>query len=273
MGMNRFLSDKEWRTLQQKGIVKHPPRKFKKGQKNKWLLNLLKIIGWSQSQLAESVGVSTFVIANVASGRSPLKQRLAQKIYVATGASAWTYFRGLDQVFDPTGEPYTRATFDYWRKRFSDADEIRLARFYNYASETLHLLLLASAKSIWKNRLAAIEQSFLDWCMDSYKFFRLEGEVSEILKERKSISEMTMSYGNWRSPEMEGQRAFYEFEDDSTKPDEELATFRVETWPGWSPCGNMQRPPDGIKKTVWTGLKQKPADKKTASRQQQSSRT
>ena len=71
--------------------------------------------------------------------------------------------------------------------------------------------------------------------------------LDEILKsERKYIKERTMSYGDWRRPEMHGDRHFYEFKDDSRKLDSELLTLRVKAHAGFSICGNMKVPEGGI---------------------------
>ena len=243
-----FLTKIDIKDLQRDGIKTWPPRKFVRGQKNKWLSSLLKTIRRSQKQLAAMVGVTPNTIANVMTGRSPLNQKLAQKIYVATGAYHWPYFRGDDKVYALDGTTYSKAEFENWLKNYSDSDEKRVGEFFNYASDTLQVLLNGAARCKLKNHLPALRQSFLDWCVESYKNFDLEKPIKEFLEGRKYIQELTMNYQHWRDPHPVNVSLArrYEFKDDPRKLDHENLTLRYETRPGFFACGNMKKPPGGI---------------------------
>jgi hypothetical protein len=98
-----------------------------------------------------------------------------------------------------------------------------------------------------KNHLPALELSFHFWCAEAVKNFQLRPTLDEILKsERKYICERTMNYRDWRCPEMDGYRSFYQFKDNPIKSDVDLLTLRVEAHAGWSICGDMKVPEGGI---------------------------
>jgi len=247
---NRRAIQQKARELKKQGITLWKKRKFKRGEENKYISDLLKIIGRSQQQLAAMVGVSPNIIANVKSGRSPLKPELAQKIYVATGAWHVPYFRqhrGDDRLLSIYETPYTKATFEHWRKNYGRADQKSINEFFEYASDTLFVMLTAAGKCKLKNHLPALRQSFWDWCVKSYKFFQLEKPIDEVLKERKFIDELTMNYGDWRQNDLMGWREYYEFKDDKRKHNDENLTLRIEAHPGFRPCSDMKPPKNGIK--------------------------
>jgi transcriptional regulator with XRE-family HTH domain len=245
----RWKLTADQKELKKAGVKFYPPRKWKQGQKNTWLAKLREIIGKSQVQFAAMLGEEPKTIINIENGRTRLDGILAHKIQGATGVSAWQYMRGKNRPLDFSGKsPYTRAHFDYWKKVHSDNDEKSINRYAELASDTLLLMLRAAKKcGTPKNHLPALELSFYFWCAEAVKNFQLKPSLDEILKsERKYIKERTMSYHDWRRAEMSGDRNFYEFKDDPKKSDDELLTLRVEAHAGWSICGDMKVPTDGI---------------------------
>lgn len=243
--------EKEFRAIEKKGGVKiYPPRKWNQGEKNTWLKKLRQIIGRSQVQFAAMLGEEPKTIINIENGRTRLDGTLASKIQAATGVSAWLYLRGKNRPLDFSGKsPYTRAHFDYWIKIHSDDDDESINKFSELARDTFLLMMRAAKKcGTPKNHLPALKMSFHFWCADAIKNFQLQTSLDEILKsERKYIKERTMSYRDWRRPEMHGDRQFYEFKDDPKKPDSELLTLRVQAHAGWVICGDMKIPEGGIK--------------------------
>jgi DNA-binding XRE family transcriptional regulator len=247
---------KRWQlTAEQKALKKlgwkfYPPRKWKQGQKNHWLKKLRNTIGKSQAQFAAMIGEQCKTIINIENGRTRLDGNMAHKIQAATGVSSWLYMQGKNTPMDFGGQtPYVRAHFDYWKHAHSDNDGKDTPEFVELASDTLLLMLQAAKKcGTPKNHLPALKIAFHFWCLESVKNFQLNASLDEILKsERKYIKERTMSYRDWRRPEMAGDRNFYEFKDDPQKTDDELLTLRVEAHAGWSVCGDMKVPEGGIK--------------------------
>jgi transcriptional regulator with XRE-family HTH domain len=234
--------------LKKAGFKIYPKRNFIRGRKNEWLSSLRKIIGKSQTQLAAMVGVSPNTIANIETGRSPLKHDLALKINAATGVSAWHYLAGDDRLLDFSGQaPYSHAEFENWRKNYSGTDEKRMNEFFEAASDSLNLIFRAAIKcGSPKNHLPALRQSFYDWCDDSIKYFQLKNPLDEILKEeRKFIDELTMRYRDWRRKDMVSWQKFYGFKNDPKKSGDELLTLQVKVYSHWRTCGNMKVPPGG----------------------------
>ena len=239
----RLKLNAELKTLKNLGWKIYPPRKWKPGQKNKWLHSLRDIIGKSQAEFAAMIGEDPRTIINIENGRKRLDGILATKIQAVTGISALTYLLGDNWLLDFSGRaPYTRADFEHWKKNYSDNDEKSIHRFLELASDSLSLMLQAAKKSAWKNRLPALQLSFQYWCNESAKKFQLRKSLDEILAGRKYIDKRTMRYGEWRKKESAGCCEFYGFVDDPQEPDDEFLTLRVETHPGWVPCGDMKAP-------------------------------
>jgi transcriptional regulator with XRE-family HTH domain len=220
---------------------KRTSRKFVKGQVNKWLVSLLEITGKTQTQFAEMVGVSRNTVANIVSGRSPLDRKLASRIYQATGAAYGAYLAGWDDVVSAYGQPYTKETFKNWRGSQNQETDAQSGRkFFEFACDTLRILVLAANEGKWKTRLPALQQSFREWCQESYEQFDLRYPVEKTLKQRKYVDELTMGYGDWRHPHREHERTFYGFKDNPKKRDDDYLTLRAEKCPKWMPCGNMR---------------------------------
>jgi hypothetical protein len=135
------------------------------------------------------IGETRRTIINIENGRKNLDGFMANKVQAATGANAWTYCHGSDRVLDIAGGDYEAATFRNWRDNYSGMDEKSMNSFLEQASDSLHLILRAAIKcGKPKNHLPALRLSFMDWCKQSVKNFRLKDSLDAIiLQERKGL--------------------------------------------------------------------------------------
>lgn len=226
-----------------------PKRKFIRGKKNIWLSTIRKTIGKSQSDFASMIGISKNVIIAIENGRSPLHQKLAVKIQIATGASAYHFMTGNDQPVDPMGTPYASRHFENWKANYVGNKDSEIQRFYELAIDSLLLILLAARESGRpKNKLPALKQSFGEWCEETVKHFGLKDILNVILKrDRQYVAELTMTYKEWRRKEFKNWGKRYGFKDDKSKPDSENLTLRTNVAPGWNALGDMRIPENRIR--------------------------
>jgi transcriptional regulator with XRE-family HTH domain len=181
---------RELQTLKDAGWTVYMPRKWKQGEKNKWLPKLRRVIKKSQVQFAAMIGEDPKVIINIENGRRRLDGNVANKILFATGADAGVYYIGkTNRLQAVEGGNYTHETFVNWRENYSGTDQKSLNDFFEKASDSLHLILRAAIKcGSPKNHLPALKRSFMDWCLDSVKNFQLKSSLDAIiLEERKGI--------------------------------------------------------------------------------------
>ena len=247
------MSRKVLRELKQNGFKIWPRRKFRKGQKNKWLPELRKIIGnRSQKSFAAMIGVSPDTIASIEIGRNKLAVDLASKIRAATGINIQPYFMGDDRLLNFDWTPFTNVDFQRWRTRFGGNNEKQIAEWLEEATDSLSLILKATQEiGTHKNHLPALKLSFYDWCNDVIKQFQLAKSLDAILKkERAYIDEMTMSYRDWRRKEAEPLRAYYDFVDNEKEPEEKDLTRRIKTYTPWNYSGVVKLPKNGIRSMV-----------------------
>jgi transcriptional regulator with XRE-family HTH domain len=177
----------ELQALKDSGWTVYPPRKWRRGEKNKWLPKLRAVIGKSQMQFAAMIGENRRTIINIENGRKRLDGIVGSKILMATGADAGAYLRGRNRLQDIAGADYTHGSFINWRDNYSGTDEKSLNRFFEQASDSLHLILRAAIKcGKPKNHMPALKRSFMDWCLESVKNFQLKNSLDAIILEERN---------------------------------------------------------------------------------------
>jgi|GEM_PF-604005 DNA-binding XRE family transcriptional regulator len=241
----RAVNPKTRKAFNQAGLTVFPQRKWKRGERNKWLSSLRGVIGKSQVEFAAMVGVKKETIIYIENGRQKLTTDLANRIRAATGVCIWSYFQGNDTVLVHGGGPqYTRKDFDDWKQGpYCRVDEKSLAFFMEESSDTLMLMLRAAKEcGTPKNRLPALRLSFNDWCWQTVKDFHLEKALNDILqRERRYTRESTRTYQEWRA-ESEGMKLWWGFLDDPRKPGSEPLTITHEEFPQWGVGGGLRVP-------------------------------
>ena len=226
-------------------MVYHTPMRPKKAVSrpvaNQAMCELRKVIGKTQAQLATTLGVSVETVKSWELGRNKLKPAQAHRILMATGVHTEALLAGHGPLMNTYGRPYSRESFERWRKRAPRPMDQQAEQLYRTIRDSVWLLYHAAAMPgrTDRDRLPALHVSMLEWLKQNYADFNLAPEVEKLLLKRKRKKKFCMSYGDWRAETSGGFREFYNFVDDPTRPDSELLTLETEVWPCWNPGSQM----------------------------------
>jgi hypothetical protein len=188
------------------------------------------------------VGTTRDAVASWECGRNRLSLKFARLIHTSTGAAVAPLLNGNDVPLSMFGRrPYSKADFDSWRKRHHEEDPniaLRRARLGAGALEVLFLAAARPGSGKVKERIAAVSQSFLEWCEQTREDFKLANQIDEVLSQRKFKDRLTMTWGDWRK-DGSMYAPYYGFKEDKRKPDDEDLTLEIQAWPSWVPGGDM----------------------------------
>jgi transcriptional regulator with XRE-family HTH domain len=216
-----------------------------KAKRNEALRELRKIIGLSQGEFAALIGSSKDAVASWEIGRSRLSPPFERRIALATGVDEAALRRGRGPLttYIPFGghPPFTAEAFERHRKTYwGRSDEAAARQYHKHCGDALGLLLLAAAqpgRGKQPTRLPAVVDSFVQWCEQTRKDFRLEAGVDAQLAQRKGRVVINHTYGQWRAMEKTDPAAcrFMGFKDNPEKGDEESLRLEAEPVPNWWP--------------------------------------
>jgi hypothetical protein len=127
------------------------------------------------------------------------------------------------------------------------SDEEAARQHLRHCADALELLFLAAARARAGEaacRLPAVVGSFVAWCRETGKEFRLEPEIQELLGQRKYKEPLTKTYREWRRTAKEDPSVarIWGFRDDPRKSDQESLCLEAELAPIWRPGYAMRRP-------------------------------
>lgn len=180
---------------------------MKSNKPNVSVKNLRSILGQTQAQFADFIGVSLDLIKSIECGRKPLSPAVAQRIQFSTGARTPGLLAGNGEILDRAHKPYTRDSYDSWTKILVGESSEEVARGqFDQVKGWIELLFLASARH-HKNRLPAVWMSLVEWLDHAREDFGLGPEITALLKKR--------------SPSKD-------------------------SWLDWCPSGNVACPPEAI---------------------------
>ncbi len=95
-----------------------------------------------------------------------------------------------------------------------------------------------------RGRLPGLVDSFIQWCEEARRDFKLEREIDEQLAKRKFKAGVTQTYGEWRRMARQDPEALKAagFRDSAGKADGERLRLELELAPDWAP-GRRMHPP------------------------------
>ena len=215
---------------------------------NENLKKLRQELGRTQAEFAATVGVSKDAVASWETGRNRLSAGMARRIALATGVDARTLQGSgpLEMRGDGKRRRFTREEYERHQARFWGPDaEASVPRQVQRCCDALGLLFTAAARTGEGGgaaRLAAILDSFAQWCDRARADFQLERGIDAQLAERKQPLKLNLSYQQWRAKartEPDTVRLFG-FVDDPTRKDAEMLELEADTIPVWGPGGGMR---------------------------------
>jgi transcriptional regulator with XRE-family HTH domain len=215
---------------------------------NEAMKELRKVIGITQRELAALIGASKDTVASWETGRDRVSAGMARRIALATGVDDRSLLRGSRPLltYHPARRPFTREEFERHQKQFwGGTAEESVRRHLPRCLDALELLLRAAGQSGEGGipaRMAGVLDSFIQWCQETRKDFRLEKAIDAQLGERKATLELNKSYGQWREmartdPTMARMMGF---RDDPKRGDSEMLRLSMETVPVWMPGHSMR---------------------------------
>ena len=146
----------------------------------RWVAELRKIIGRSQSQFAAMLGVAKDTIISVENGRNQLSKNLAKRIQIATGANLLD--GKLESPFSQAN--YNRDDFKQWREKYGQSTEAAALNQFKEMQTWVKVIFLAAAKSGRtgnRDRLPALSLSLAEWLNEAREKFNLQLEIEDIL--------------------------------------------------------------------------------------------
>ena len=209
---------------------------------------LRKVIGITQRELAAMIGASKDTVASWEIGRNRVSAGMARRIALATGVDERSLLKGSRPMltYHPARRPFTLEEFERHQKLFwGGSAEESVRRHLPRCTDALELLLRAAAQAGEGGipaRMAGVLDSFIQWCQQTRKDFRLEKEIDAQLEERKATLELNKSYARWREmaktdPEMARRMGF---KDDPKRDGKETLRLSMETVPVWMPGQSMR---------------------------------
>jgi len=208
-----------------------------KTKRNQAVKTLRDLLGWSQAEFAEVIGMSKHTVVSWECGRNRLEPAAASRINAVTGANINDLVRGGAAVRFYDGKQYSKGCLEHWRKLFC-SHEVAAARMADYGAFDLRFVLLAAAlpgSGKAKDRLPAVWESFMDWARQTSKEFNLGHQIVQLRKQKRIPAQITETYGAWRSFPKQVQES-WEFKDDAQKRDSEkltLSKFRLPFYVNW----------------------------------------
>jgi hypothetical protein len=184
-------------------------------------------------------------VASWETERNRLSPQFAKRIEFATGVDARSLLAssGVLKGRDLSGKltPYTLEFFKWHlRTQTGRSDEVNARGHARNCADALALLFVAAAQPVRGNkgqRLAAVVQSFIQWCEATRKDFKLEKEIDAQLRQRPGELALTHTWGQWRTTQKEDPTmcGAMGFKDDPRKADGESLTLKMVTVPVWRP--------------------------------------
>jgi transcriptional regulator with XRE-family HTH domain len=214
---------------------------------NENLKKLRQELGLTQTEFAATVGVSKDAVASWETGRNRLSDGMARRIALATGVDARTLQGNGPLVMHGAGgrRPFTRKEYERHQEQFWGPNPAAsVARQVQRCEEAVELLFTAAAAAGTGNgaaRLAAVLDSFVQWCHQTREDFQLEAAIDAQLAKRPKPVRLNKSYTQWRAmakADPDAARSF-RFVDDPERNGAEILELEIETVPVWWPGGPM----------------------------------
>ena len=214
---------------------------------NENLKKLRKELGLTQTEFAATVGVSKDAVASWETGRNRLSDGMARRIALATGVDARTLQANGPLVMRGAGgrRAFTRAEYERHQEQFWGPNvAASVERQVQRCTEAVELLFTAAAEGEAGNgaaRLAAVLDSFVQWCHQTREDFELERAIEAQLAQRPKPVRLNKSYAQWRAMAQEDPVAArsFRFVDDPERGGAEMLELEVEMVPVWWPGGPM----------------------------------
>lgn len=214
------------------------------------LRELRGILDLTQTEFAALVGSSKDAVASWEVGRNPLSASFARRIALATGVLEEDLLRGRIPLTTrgPAAQrrPFSAETFKAHRASYwGGSEETAARRHHRHCADALELLLTAASRAggaAGPSRLAAVVDSFVQWCEQTREDFQLGKAIDEQLEQRRQTLELAHSYKQWRAKQKEDPDLCRKlgFKDDPKKRDEETLRLSVQTVPTWRPGYSMR---------------------------------
>jgi transcriptional regulator with XRE-family HTH domain len=209
---------------------------------------LRKTLGQTQAEFAAMIGISRDAVASWECGRNALSAGYARRIAHATGVDPKSLL-GTGPLWVHLAEPrrpYTREEFQQHRKHYwGNSDQASAVRQLGPCADALELIFRAAAlagEAAGTLPLAAVRDSFVQWCRQTEEDFRLIKYIDAQLEQRKRRVEITKSLGQWRELAKRDPKLArnFGFKDDPKKAEGESLTLGMETVPEWAPGWDMR---------------------------------
>lgn len=201
-------------------------------------------IGLTQPQFAAKVGVAEVTIRKIENGGLNMSLDLAQRIRLFTGADSAELLKGkTGKALGSGGAPYTKGTFEYWKKTFFVSSKKNAIKYFNDSNGWLQVLLLASAQPT-VGKLPAVYMSFLEWLEKTKAEFKLDKQVDALLNQLDFIETRTFTYEFIRNKNAQPFVKYYGLKNDPRKKASDTVTVKAKQFPMWStsgPCPDLYR--------------------------------
>ncbi len=215
---------------------------------NENIRELRRILDQTQGVFAATIGASKDTVASWEIGRNRVSAGMARRIALATGVDERSLLKGGRPLLTrhPARRAFTREEFELHQKQFwGGSAEESVRRHLPRCADALELLLRAAAETGEGGipaRLAGVLDSFIQWCQQTRKDFRLEKAIDAQLEERKGTLELNKSYAQWREmaktdPVMARKMGF---KDDPKREGKEMLRLSMEVVPVWMPGHSMR---------------------------------
>ena len=222
---------------------------MKRIQRNEVVRALRKMIGLTQAEFADMLGVSKDAVVSWEIGRNELSATWARRIALVTGVDGRTLRLGVSVPFSQAEDAhvYTKEDFErHQRTEWSVTEEAQAERLAR-CQDTLELLFGAAGRSDGdppRQRLPGLMDSFMQWCERAREDFKRGSAIDEELAQRRFRAGMTQEYRDWRAM-ARGNAAGLKaagYPDDPSQGDKEELRLELELVPGWAP-GRSMKPP------------------------------
>lgn len=180
-------------------------RSKKPTKPNKYLPALRAILGLSQIEFAQLLGVSPDLIGSIEIGRAKLSRKVHLRIYLATGCSGFPLvvdcIHGLDyesdQLRDHAFEPYTLDSFRAWKQLTTEAVADEMLKPI-LAGISVIFQAACKERRGKRGKLFPLALSLEEWVFDAMEAFDLGREIEAVLKEKKKSTERGQAFDTIR---------------------------------------------------------------------------
>lgn len=225
---------------------------------NEAVRSLRKIIGMTQAEFAEMIGVSKDAVVSWELGRNKISATFARRIGLATGVDGKALYLGVSVPIssDRDAHVYTAADFEkHQQTEWGRSDEASARRHLEHCVDTIELLLLAAvppAGERKRQRLPGLMDSFMQWCESAREDFKLGTQIDGQLARRPFKAGITQTWRDWRAMERTDPAALRAtgFVGDPSKGDQEELRRELNCVPGWAPGRSMKPPKPAVMKAV-----------------------